>query len=235
MLNCCGVDRVLRIGTGFVFQPGDCPEATHDPENPLVVFACHFLRAEPRRETCRFLRSLFHYATSDIDFVGRCAEQATKVYEQGPAGRRFAAALVGQLVAQALLLGKPRNVPNPVDEKLAALALEIRSRPSADWDAPSMASRCGVSTAQFNRRFRLAFGLSPRQYVLRERIGRAATLLRETELSIKEIAEALRYREIFYFHRQFRQLLGQTPTEMRRTSRARFPRDPGFLPKRVRI
>jgi AraC-like DNA-binding protein len=224
-LSCGGGTHVLRAGAGFVFQPGDRIEAAHDPKNPLVVFVCHFLRAGPFRKTARFLQTFLSYEVSDIDYAGRCAEQATHVYEQGAAGRQLAAALVGQLVAQALLLGERRNAVHPADEKLAALALEIRSRPGADWDAPSMAHRCALSTPQFNRRFKRAFGLSSRQYVLRERIGRAATLLRETELSIKEIAEALGYRDVFYFHRQFRQLLGQTPREIRLSSRADFQRD----------
>jgi transcriptional regulator GlxA family with amidase domain len=111
--------------------------------------------------------------------------------------------------------GERRSAVHPADEKLAALALDIRSRPGDAWEAPAMATRCALSTAQFNRRFKQAFGLSSRQYVLRERIARAADLLRETELSIKEIAEALGYRDVFYFHRQFRQLLGRTPREMR--------------------
>ncbi len=208
----------LRAGIGFIFQPGDHIEGTHDPENPLVVFACHFLRTEPQLEMSRFFPHLFHYTISDIDFTGRCAEQATHAYEQGPAGRLLTAAFVGQLVSQALLISERKHAVHPADEKLAALALEIRSRPGAGWDAPSMASRCALSIPQFNRRFLQTFGSSARQYVLRERINRAATLLRETELSIQEIADALGYRDVFYFHRQFRQLLGQTPLEMRRAS-----------------
>ena len=221
MLRWAEEKYVLRAGAGFVFQPGDRIEATHDPENPAVVFVCHFLRAEQGRETRRFFRSLIHCAFSDIDFAGRCAEQAGRVYEHGRAGRRLAAALVGQLVAQALLLVERSDAVPPAVEKIASLALDIRSRPGAEWDAPAMAARCALSTPQFNRRFRQVLGWSPRQYVLRERIGRAATLLRETELSIKEIAETLGYREVFYFHRQFRQVLGQTPGELRRTSRAK--------------
>jgi AraC-like DNA-binding protein len=221
MVTCAGSDHVLRAGAGFIFQPGDCIEATHDFENPLVVFACHFFRAEPRRKTCRFLAPLFHYTVSDIDFLGRCAEKAAHAYEQGPSGRQLAAAFVAQFVAQGLLLSERRKPIHPADEKLADLALEIRSRPGAEWDAPSMAKRCALSPAQFNRRFRQTFGSSARQYVLRERIDRAATLLRETELSIKEIAEALGYRDVFYFHRQFRQMLGQTPLGMRLLKKGR--------------
>ncbi len=218
-LTCGKANHNLRAGTGFVFQPGDHIEALHDPENPLVVFACHFLRSKPYRESDRFLQNLFHYTVNNVDYAGRCAEMATQVYERGATGQQFAATLVGQLVAEALLLNEQRGAVHPADEKLAALALEIRSRPGAKWDVPSMAHRCALSTPQFNRRFRRAFGSSFQQFVLRERVGRAATLLRETELSIKEIAEALGYRDVFYFHRQFRQLLGQTPRDVRLSSR----------------
>jgi AraC-like DNA-binding protein len=219
VLNCDGTEHLLRAGSGFVFQPGDRLEASHDPNNPLVVFACHFLRSEPNREIDRFLPTFLHFSLSNLDYSGHCVELAIHVYEQGPSGRQLAAALVGQLLAQALLLSERRCPVHPADEKLATLALEIRSRPGADWDVPSMAERCALSVPQFNRRFKQAFGLAALRYVLRERIARAATLLRETDLSIKEIAEALGYRDVFYFHRQFRQLLGQTPGEMRLNSK----------------
>ena len=213
-LTCARVKHPLRAGAGLILQPGDKIEATHDSDHPLVVFACHFLRGKPGSPTHRFQAGLLSYAIGDVDFAGRCAEQATRAYEHGPAGRHLAATLVGQFVAQGLLLHGRTEAAHPADDKLASLALEIRSRPGEAWETSAMARRCGLSAPQFNRRFKRAFGTSARQYILHERVARAATLLRETELSIKEIAEALGYRDIFYFYRQFRQLLGQTPRSM---------------------
>ncbi len=53
------------------------------------------------------------------------------------------------------------------------------------------------------------------QYVIAARVARAATLLRESDMTIAEIAASTGYREVFFFHRQFRQIAGVTPGAVR--------------------
>ncbi len=49
-------------------------------------------------------------------------------------------------------------------------------------------------------------------YVLQCRVARAKTLLIETDLPMKLIAQQLGYSDVYYFSRQFHELVGVTPT-----------------------
>jgi transcriptional regulator GlxA family with amidase domain len=57
-----------------------------------------------------------------------------------------------------------------------------------DWPVRRLASVSHVSEAHFARAFKEAFGVPPHRYLLTRRIERATALLRDTELSITEIA-----------------------------------------------
>ena len=62
-------------------------------------------------------------------------------------------------------------------------------------------------------------GHRPQAYVIEAKLERARQLLAESALSISEIAEALGYRDIYFFSRQFRQRTGGSPTDYRRRMR----------------
>ena len=57
-----------------------------------------------------------------------------------------------------------------------------------EWPVRRLAGVSGVSEAHFARSFRQAFGVPPHRYLLTRRIERARTLLRDTDLSVTEIA-----------------------------------------------
>ena len=56
------------------------------------------------------------------------------------------------------------------------------------WPVKRLATVSGVSQAHFARSFKRAFGVPPHRYLLTRRIEQANTLLRDTDLSITEIA-----------------------------------------------
>ena len=57
-----------------------------------------------------------------------------------------------------------------------------------EWPVRRLARVSGVSEAHFARSFKQAFGLPPHRYLLTRRVERATALLRDTDLSITEIA-----------------------------------------------
>jgi AraC-like DNA-binding protein len=74
-----------------------------------------------------------------------------------------------------------------------------------------------MATSTLRRRFRDAAGLPLHEYVLRQRIARARTLLGDTELPIKTVAAQLGYQDVYFFTRQFRLRTGITPAVYRRS------------------
>lgn len=83
------------------------------------------------------------------------------------------------------------------------------------WPVNRLAEVSGVSPAYFARSFKRAFGLPPHRYLLTRRIERAITLLRESRLSITDIAFATGWESLGTFGRIFRDITGASPGEMR--------------------
>ena len=61
---------------------------------------------------------------------------------------------------------------------------------------------------------------APLQYLRRWRIGKAQTLLIDTDLSLTEVASRVGFDDPNYFSRVFRQVIGMPPGTFRRTWRA---------------
>lgn len=89
-----------------------------------------------------------------------------------------------------------------------------------DWPVGRLAQISHVSEAHFARSFHEAFGMPPHRYLLTRRIERALTLLRDTELSITDIAFQTGWRSLGTFGRVFREITGNTPGAMRQQARA---------------
>ena len=89
-----------------------------------------------------------------------------------------------------------------------------------EWPVPRLASVSGVSEAHFARSFKDAFGVPPHRYLLTRRIERAKTLLRDTDLSVTEIAFQTGWNSLGTFGRIFRDITGESPSELRARERA---------------
>ena len=83
-------------------------------------------------------------------------------------------------------------------------------------DTPALADTAGLSVSQFERRFRSAFGTSPRQYLIRVRIERAAERLRKTDAPVTDIAAQCGFSDHAHLSRTFKAAMGTTPTQYRK-------------------
>ena len=82
-----------------------------------------------------------------------------------------------------------------------------------------LARAAGLSSAQFSREFRRAFGEAPHQYLLTRRLERAAALLRNTDRTVTEICFAVGLVSVGSFTTSFRRIYGVAPLAYR----ASFP------------
>ena len=80
----------------------------------------------------------------------------------------------------------------------------------------TLARSLGVSYTWFRRMFTHHTGLSPHQYRIQIRLGRARALLGETSLTVKEVAYRCGFESEHYFSRLFRRKAGLTPGQWRR-------------------
>jgi len=114
--------------------------------------------------------------------------------------------------------------PPGEDPELLRRLLRAKDRMDAAsheaWPVERLASVSGVSEAHFARSFKQAFGVPPHRYLLTRRIERATALLRDTDLSITEIAFHTGWESLGTFGRTFRDITGESPSAIRARAKA---------------
>src|SRR5882724_2043174 len=93
----------------------------------------------------------------------------------------------------------------------------VRERLAEEISTETLAELVELSPFHFSRVFKQATGMSPLQFVTRERISRAQQLIRETSRSLIEVALEVGYTSPSHFAKVFRRMTGVTPTEFRST------------------
>jgi len=88
------------------------------------------------------------------------------------------------------------------------------------WPVSRLAEISGVSQAHFARSFKAAFGAPPHRYLLSRRVERAVALLRDTDLPITDIAFQTGWDSLGTFGRTFRDITGESPSEIRARERS---------------
>lgn len=79
---------------------------------------------------------------------------------------------------------------------------------------------CGLSSSYFSRTFKKIMQISFKDYLVRKKIAVSAELLRNTELSITDIAYQCEFIDSAYYCFKFRSLMGVTPKQFRIYSRS---------------
>ena len=83
-----------------------------------------------------------------------------------------------------------------------------------------LAQLCQTSQRQLQRLFRRNLGLTPEQYYVTVRLGRARRLLQQTTMSVMDITVACGFCSPCHFSRSYRALFGHAPSHERRPPRA---------------
>ena len=91
----------------------------------------------------------------------------------------------------------------------------VREQLTEEISVETLAGLVDLSPFHFSRVFKQATGMSPLQFITRERITRAQQLIRETSRSLIEIALEVGYTSPSHFAQVFRRAVGVTPTEFR--------------------
>jgi AraC family transcriptional regulator len=78
-----------------------------------------------------------------------------------------------------------------------------------------LAQLLDISQFHFSHLFKQSMGISPHQYLLQQRVERAKQMLKQTDRSIVEIALECGFNSHSHLSKQFRQLIGITPSAYR--------------------
>lgn len=113
-----------------------------------------------------------------------------------------------------------RAVPLRPDSPFARVVEQMRREPNRDYQVRDLAGMAAMSPRTFFRRFRQATGRSPWEWLLRERLEVARTLLERPDVSIDEIAVQAGFNSADALRYHFRRVLGTTPAQFAAAFRA---------------
>jgi AraC family transcriptional activator FtrA len=135
-------------------------------------------------------------------------------------------AKVANLVAQRLVVpphregGQAQFVPRPLapDDagRLAKLMDWIRSHPASLHTVESLADRAAMSPRTLQRQFKMATGVSPYEWIVRERVAIAKECLESPQVALSRVAEIAGFGSDESMRRHFRRVAGVSPSAYRR-------------------
>ena len=115
---------------------------------------------------------------------------------------------------QAQFVARP--VPRDEAARLARLMDHVRSRPADDWTLATMAERAAMSVRTLQRQFQLSLGMTPLDWLIRERVELARQLLETSARPLARVAALAGFGSDESFRRHFRLATGVSPTAYRR-------------------
>jgi AraC family transcriptional regulator of arabinose operon len=134
------------------------------------------------------------------------------VQAPGHLANRLAANLLEHLL---LDLAEERTSLDGRDPWLEAVLAKLDGGVGKEVDYSALARRLGMSVSTLRRRFQHATGMTIHNYVIETRVAAAREQLQYSPTSIKEIADQLGYRDVYFFSRQFKQRVGLSPAAFR--------------------
>ncbi|MEM9127890.1 MAG: helix-turn-helix transcriptional regulator, partial [Pseudomonadota bacterium] len=91
----------------------------------------------------------------------------------------------------------------------------IHDNLGADLSLSAMADLAAMSATHFSKAFKKEIGVSPLQYVIAQRLELASVLLRNSHLSVAEIAWRVGYQDVSRFGQHFKRKFQMTPAAFR--------------------
>ena len=165
-------------------------------------------------------------AVSDETMARLLGALAGEVAGGGFGGRLYAEGLANALAVHLLRryssLGETQRL-GPGERAAGAAPKTVRraleyigDHLTGNVSLADVARAANLSERHLLRLFREAVGMSPHQYVIRERVERAKALLRRADLSIAEVAVISGFAHHQHLNRHFKRLAGVSPEHFRR-------------------
>jgi AraC-like DNA-binding protein len=218
-----GRRHALRAGVAFSYGPGVAHRIRTDPANPMTKYFVDFTG----REAASLLQAAsLGRAPVQVSDPVRVRAVFDDLLESGrtgsAAGARICLLLLRLLVARIAELA----VTGPAaDER----ALHSYRRCKSHIDRHCIALRrldevaraCHMDPAYVCRLFKRFGSTTPYRYLVRQKMNRAAELLQDPDMLVKQVADELGFTDPFHFSRSFKKVYGIPPEQFATLSRRR--------------
>ena len=110
----------------------------------------------------------------------------------------------------------PRSDRSAIDPRIRKAVTYIEQHLDQILRVPDLAAAAGLSLPHFRRLFLKTLKVSPKQYLIRERMHHARNILRTEGLQVGEVADLLHFENAFQFSNQYKKVHGHSPLQDRR-------------------
>jgi len=206
----------LRPGMFFIFSPEQRISAAHYSGERITRFSAHFIPLSGA--TIMDAVPDFPILGGDVGSVALFKRQIDVIMRMAihRADEEALHRLMHQLIGRVCST-KDSSVEVLLNPKVAEAIQLIRKNPGDIESMNTVAQHLSWSRSHFDRVFSQQVGQAPKQFLLNCKMIEARRYLESSSLRIGEIAEALGYRDIYFFSRQFKHFFGQPPLAYRRS------------------
>jgi len=195
------------------------PEKIALPENELrrMPGYCALFMLEPNYRRQHRFASRLHLKRMPLAHVEQLAEEMERECDKEDSG--YEVALRAKLLELMVYLSRAYTTSDTTEAhallRVGNVIGALENDFSRDWKLDDLLSIAHMSRSNLMRVFRKATGQTPIEYLVRLRIQRAMDMLRNTDLTVTEIALEVGFNDSNYFTRQFRRILGESPRSFR--------------------
>jgi AraC family transcriptional regulator, arabinose operon regulatory protein len=203
-------------GSCFLFRPGDYTSASHDKLNPLVLTYIHFNLMEQPELIPATYRQITHLTE---------IETLLSRYVHARLSQLFGSDIEANLILKQLMIHLLRydqlelvvqpKVSLVLHDRILEIANYMREHSSVWFSIEELADRAQLSPRYFSVKFKEIMGVNVQEYEIQGRIKRAEFLLHYGGLTVSETADALGYKDVYFFSKQFKKHFGVNPSTIR--------------------
>lgn len=190
-----------------------------NPDRPYRKYYCHFELNCQNQDLFEFIRLPFCVDTKDFD-------QASMLFQKmicACNSNDITASIMAKQAVFNLLVyymeccpeGSISQIENKEDTPLNNAITFATQHLDQPITVQQMAEISGYHPSHFAKLFQKRLGVTPLQFILRQKTKRATELLTSTDLPVSSIAESLGFANQFYFSSFFKKQTGMTPSQYR--------------------
>ena len=227
----CEGEGWLKIGDMELYpQPGELilmPEGikqsySYVSGNPFRKYWCHFSAKVGDINLFKLLDFSQVSAVVDSNIIGRIFSELTSYHQSDHVyAHLLAKSKLMELLAYFIMNIDVDDITfknlNSI-KKLSKVLTYIDSNIEQNITIHELAEIAFMHPNYFIRFFKQKIGVPPIQYITRKKIAKAKDLLTSTTSSVSEISQQIGFSDLFYFSKQFKKIVGVTPTEFRKNT-----------------
>ena len=209
--------RIIFVSNGIEYS------AEQDHEDPPHIIPVRFFIYDNRTSRPARPMEIPSYISHTTANVEKFQDMFQSLYRQhllnrGPFRTGYCSTLIHHILCDLLFecTADPKSRSSR-DSRIMKVQQFIADNPMDRSSVRELARMAALSEKYFTRLFRQQTGMTPKRCQLNSRLSRARVLL-EQGMSVKETALQMDYPDQFIFSKQFKALLGISPSDVARRS-----------------